>query len=74
MAEVVGLGERPEVMFLSLQEELRERLHANEPDDEYASEDKPRSTQGNVEDAAQPLPALALGIVEDLFVHREMQG
>ncbi len=69
MADGWWVGERPEVVLLRLQEELRQRLHAHEADDEDASKHKPQQGK-NVEDTAQPLPALALWVVEDLFVHR----
>jgi len=58
---------------LGLQQQLRQRLHAHEADHKDASEHK--SKQGKqVEDAAQPLPALALWVVEDLLVHREIRA
>ena len=49
-------------------EQLRQRLHSYKADHKDAAQHQ--SQQGKqIENAAQPLPALALWVVEDLFVH-----
>ena len=66
-----GLGwrcERAIVARLRCQPELRQRLHAEQADDEDRQQHQAKGG-GDIEDAAETLPALALRIVEDRFVH-----
>ncbi len=48
--------------------EAGERLHAQQTEDEEHAEGREEESK-KIEDSAQPLPALALRIVEDLFAH-----
>ena len=61
-------GEGAVVAGLGGEAKLREGLDAEQADDEDGADDDAGEGEG-IEDAAQPLPALALGIVEDRFVH-----
>ncbi len=61
-------GERFVIARLRRQHERRQRLHAQEADDEDGAEQEAKCG-GDVEDATEPLPALALRIVKNRFIH-----
>src|SRR3981189_2575953 len=67
------IRQRAVVSLLRLEEQFRQRLHPHQTDHKYAAEQKPKHSK-QVEDAAQPPPALALWVVEDLLVHREIRA
>src|SRR5690348_9532783 len=68
LEEARRLIQRPVVPLLGFEKQFRQRLHPYQADDKHAAQQQTREGK-QVEDAAQPLPALALWIVKDLLVH-----
>ncbi len=63
-----GVRQRSKVPLLRVERQLWQWLHSHQADDEDGSQNEAEKHK-HVLRSAQPLPALALGIEEDLFAH-----